>query len=174
MSAPAPAGSLIVATHRVVWLFVCVLATVSIAWLFTLPRKHSDDWTPYHNDAIALNECAARLVLQGQDPYQSLDIFSCYAPLGIGADRTTPLQRGMFADATIYPSDEQLDAAWTLRQSQGGNVEFVTRPSYPSLSFLLLVPFVALGIDTNYVYVACLIAAIALLVLRAPPGLRPG
>ena len=158
--------------HRVTWMFVCVLAMVSIAWLFTMPRKHSDDWTSYHNDAIALNECAAQLLLAGRDPYASLDIFDCYNARELGADRTTPLQRGLFADVTVYPSDAQLDAAWETRAG-GGNVEFVSRPSYPALSFLLLVPFVALGVDTNYVYLLCLIAAMALIVWRAPIGLRP-
>jgi len=159
--------------HRVMWLFVCVMATVSLAWLFAAPRQHGEDWTPYHNDAIALNECAARLVLEGKDPYASLDIFTCYVPLEIGADRTTPLRRGAFASDTSYPTDDELDATWALRQREGGNVEFVERPSYPALSFLLLVPFVALGIDTNVVYLACLLAAMALIVWRAPSGLRP-
>lgn len=158
--------------HRVVWLFVCVLSMVSIAWLFTMPRKHSDDWTPYHNDAIALNECAAQQLLAGRDPYASLDIFECYNARGIGADRTTPLQRGMFSEVTVYPTDAQLDAAWAAR-AQGGNVEFVSRPSYPALSFLLLVPFVALGLDTNYVYLLCLLVAMGLIVWRAKTGLRP-
>ncbi|HZP96125.1 MAG TPA: hypothetical protein VFC31_07315 [Candidatus Limnocylindria bacterium] len=162
-----------VALHRAAWLFVCVMATVSMAWLFTMPRQHSEDWTPYHNDAIALNECAARLFLAGRDPYASLDIFDCYARASIGPDRTTPLRRGVFADVTVYPTDDQLDAAWSLRMRDGGNVEFVSRPSYPSLSFLLILPFVALGLDTNYVYLACLLAAMAVLVRRAPSGLRP-
>ena len=159
--------------HRLTWLFICILAMVSIAWLFTMPRKHSDDWTSYHNDAIALNECAAQLLLQGRDPYASLDIFTCYQARDLGADRTTPLQRGMFSDVVIYPTDDELDAAWAARSTGGGNVEFVTRPSYPALSFLLLVPFVALGIDTNYVYLACLLLAMALIVWRASAGLRP-
>jgi len=159
--------------NRVAWLFICVMATVSLAWLFTVPRRHADDWTPYHNDAIALNECAARLVLEGKDPYAALDIFDCYGRLGLGADRTTPLRDGLFADVTVYPTDDQLDTAWALRSRDGGNVEFVSRPSYPSLSFVLLVPFVALGVDTNYLYVACLIAAMGLLCWRAPAGLRP-
>lgn len=162
-----------VAAHRVVWLFVCVMAVVSLAWFFTMPRKHSNDWTPYHNDAIALNDCAARLLLEGRDPYATLDIFDCYERFAIGADRTTPLRRGLFADVSVYPSDDQLDRAWSGRASGGENVEFVSRPSYPSLSFLLLVPFVALGIDTNYVYLACLIAAMALITARAAAGLRP-
>jgi uncharacterized membrane protein len=74
---------------------------------------------------------------------------------------------------TIYPTDDQLDRTWALRSAQGGNVEFVTDPSYPALSFLLLVPFVALGIDTNYLYLGCLLAAIALITWRAPGTLRP-
>jgi hypothetical protein len=159
--------------HRAVWLFASVMALVSIAWITDVPRQRSWDWTPYHNDAIALNECAARLVLQGRDPYASLNIFDCYAELGIGADRTTPLRRGQFADVAVYPTDDQLDAAWNLRRRGGENVEFVTRPSYPALSFLLITPFVALGWDTNRLYVLCLIAAMALVVVRTPTSLRP-
>ena len=159
--------------HRLTWLFVCVMATVSMAWIVSMPRQHSDDWTPYHNDAIALNDCAARLLLGGQDPYATLNIFDCYGSLGIGADRTTPLRLGNFADVTVYPTDDQLDDTWVLRATEGGNVEFVTRPSYPALSFLLLVPFVAAGIDTNYLYLGCLIAAMAIIVWRAQATLRP-
>jgi len=159
--------------HRAVWLFASVMALVSLAWISDVPRQRSWDWTPYHNDAIALNDCAARLVLQGRDPYASLDIFDCYAQLGIGADRTTPLKRGEFANVSVYPTDDQLDAVWAHRAREGGNVEFVSRPSYPALSFLLIIPFVALGWDTNRLYVLCLIAAMALVVLRTPIGLRP-
>jgi len=159
--------------HRAVWLFASVMALVSLAWISDVPRQRSWDWTPYHNDAIALNDCAARLVLQGRDPYASLDIFDCYAQLGIGADRTTPLKRGEFANVSLYPTDDQLDAVWAQRAREGGNVEFVSRPSYPALSFLLIIPFVALGWDTNRLYVLCLIAAMALVVLRTPIGLRP-
>ena len=159
--------------HRVVWLFASVMALVSIAWITDVPRQRSWDWTPYHNDAIALNECAARLVLRGVDPYASLNIFDCYAELGIGADRTTPLRRGEFANVTVYPTDDQLDATWALRAPARESVEFVSRPSYPALSFLLITPFVALGWDTNRLYVLCLIAAMALVVLRTPTSLRP-
>jgi hypothetical protein len=159
--------------HRLAWLFVCVMAVVSLAWLATMPRKHSNDWTPYHNDAIALNECSARLLMRGADPYASLDIFDCYRDLGIGSDRTTPLRRGAFADVPVYPTDQELDRVWALRQREGANVEFVSQQSYPALAFVLLVPFVALGVDTNYVYLACLLAAMALLIWRSSAGLRP-
>ena len=159
---------------RATWGFVCLMALVGLSWLVGMPRQHSYDWTPYHNDAIALNECAARLVLQGRNPYTDLDLFSCYGRLAIGADRTTPLRRGLFANEAIYPSDSELDRAWDLRsRGDGANEEFVWRPSYPALAFVPLVPFVAAGLDTNYVYVACLLLAMALVLWRAPRGLRP-
>ena len=159
---------------RGTWSFVCVMALVGFSWLVGMPRQHALDWTPYHNDAIALNECAARLVLEGRDPYRDLDVFACYQSLGIGPDRTTPLRSGAFSDVAIYPTDDQLDQVWDERASGiGTNDEFVWRPSYPALSFLLLVPVVALGWDTNYIYVACLLVAMALVVARAPRTLRP-
>src|SRR2546425_12024911 len=159
---------------RGTWAFVCVMALVSLGWLASMPRQHSIDWTPYHNDAIALNECAARLVLQGRDPYTDLDLFACYQSLGIGPDRTTPLRSGAFADVAIYPSDAQMELVWDQRASGiGTNDEFVWRPSYPAISFLFLVPVVALGWDTNYLYVACLLVAMLLVVVRAPRTLRP-
>ena len=159
---------------RGTWAFVCVMALVGFGWLVGMPKQHSLDWTPYHNDAIALNECAARLVLQGRDPYTDLDVFACYQSLGIGPDRTTPLRSGAFSNVAIYPSDDQMDQVWDQRASGIGiNDEFVWRPSYPALSFLFLVPVVAFGWDTNYLYVACLLVAMALVVARAPRTLRP-
>jgi hypothetical protein len=159
---------------RGVWGFVCVMALVGVGWLVDMPRQHSLDWTPYHNDAIALNECAARLVLQGRDPYTDLDVFACYETLGIGPDRTTPLRRGAFADVAVYPTDDQLDRVWDQRANGvGANEEFVWRPSYPALSFLALLPFAAFGWDTNYLYVACLLGAMTLIVARSPRTLRP-
>ena len=159
---------------RGTWAFVCIMALVGFGWLVGMPKQHSLDWTPYHNDAIALNECAARLVLQGRDPYTDLDVFACYQSLGIGPDRTTPLRSGAFSNVAIYPSDDQMDQVWDQRASGIGiNDEFVWRPSYPALSFLFLVPVVAFGWDTNYLYVACLLVAMALVVARAPRTLRP-
>jgi hypothetical protein len=168
---PMPGRSWIV---RGVWGFVCVMALVGIGWLVDMPRQHSVDWTPYHNDAIALNECAARLVLQARDPYTDLDVFACYGTLGIGPDRTTPLRRGAFAGVAVYPTDDQLDQVWDQRANGvGANEEFVWRPSYPALSFLVLLPMAALGWDTNYLYVTCLLVAMALIVVRSPRTLRP-
>lgn len=212
--------------HRLAWAFVTLMALVGLAWLTGVPRARSHDWTPYHNDAIAINECAAKLVLDGRNPYSELDLMRCYAERELGPDRTTPLRRGPFADIVVYPTDAELDAAWSaaiercavpavgaegrgietgspvaLRGGPSGvasvpvvgapasearaptpgtpapahceTPEFVWRPSYPALSFLLIVPWVALGWDTNFLYVGCLLAAMAVVLVRAGPGLRP-
>jgi len=160
--------------HRAAWLVVSVMSLVGVAWLAVAPRQHSADWTPYHNDAIALNDCAARLLLAGRDPYTTLELFSCFGALGIGPDRTTPLQRGLLAGIPLYPSDDQLDAAWAARVADpGANVEFEGRLSYPALSVVLIAPWVALGWDSNVLYLLCLLAAMALILWRATAGLRP-
>lgn len=159
---------------RGAWAFVCLMALVSLAWVAGVPRQRGFDWTPYHNDAIALNECAARLILRGEAPYATLDLFACYHERNIGPDRTTPLRRGLFADLPVYPSDDELDAAWALRsRGDGENAEFVWRPSYPAVSFLAIVPWVAAGWDTNVLYLLCLAAAMALILVRAATPLRP-
>ena len=160
--------------HRVAWLVVCVMALVGVSWFAAAPREHSGDWTPYHNDAIALNECAARLFLAGKDPYRELDVYTCYAVLGIGADRTTPLRQGLFARDGFYPSDSELDTVWAIESHQSQQqVEFESKPSYPALSFVLIAPWVALGWDTNGLYILCLAAAMLLVLVRAPTGMRP-
>jgi hypothetical protein len=159
--------------HRVAWLVVCVMALVGASWFFAAPQDHSADWTPYHNDAIALNDCAARLLLDGRDPYTDLDIYTCYAVLGIGADRTTPLRQGLFARDGLYPTDSELDTVWAIQSHESQQqVEFESKPSYPALSFVLIAPWVALGWDANVLYVVCLVLAMGLVLLRAPTGLR--
>src|SRR5438552_13760842 len=150
------------------------MALVGASWLFAAPQERAGDATPYHNDAIALNECAARLALDGRDPYSDLDVYTCYARLGIGADRTTPLRRGLFAADGNYPTDSELDTVWAIRSHDSTTqLEFESKPSYPSLSFLLIAPWVALGLDTNVLYILCLVAAMGLVLVRAPSGLRP-
>ena len=166
--------SLDIRLHRATWLVVSIMSLVGLAWLAVAPRQHSSDWTPYHNDAIALNDCAARLLLAGRDPYTDLDLFACFGALGIGADRTTPLQRGRFAAVPVYPNDDELDGAWAARVADpGGNVEFEERLSYPALSVVLIVPWVALGWDSNVLYLLCLLAAMGLILKRAPVGFHP-
>ena len=172
--AAAPPDHRYVGIHRVAWLLVCVMALIGASWFAATPQEGATDSTPYHNDAIALNECAARLFLSGQDPYRDLDVYTCYARLGIGADRTTPLRQGLFARDGFYPSPSELATVWAIESHQSQQqVEFESKPSYPALSFVLIAPWVAMGWDTNSLYFLCLLVAMALVLLRAPAGLRP-
>lgn len=159
---------------RVLWLALCASALAGLAMLIGVLAPPPPDSTPHHNDAVAIGECAARLVLDGRDPYASLDLFSCYERLGIGPDRTTPLRRGLFRDVEIYPDDAQLAAAWEARRRDpASNVEFEARPSYPALSLLVFAPWVALGLDLTALALLLLLSAMALVLIRAERGLRP-
>jgi hypothetical protein len=178
----APGSPSLTTAMRVLFFAVSVLALWGLAWLRGLPAAPVDDVTPYHNDAIVLDECAAQTLLRGEDPYARLPFFDCYDARAIGPDRTTPLRAGAFADVAVYPDDAQLDAAWAADERScrvAGSprpcepADLVWRPSYPPLSFVLLAPWVALGWDTNVLYILCLLAAIALILLRASPSLRP-
>src|SRR5256885_5072988 len=72
-----------------------------------------------------------------------------------------PPRSTLFPYTTLFRSDQ----VWAERVNGiGTNEEFEWRPSYPALSFLLLIPVVALGLDSNYLYVACLLVAMALVV----------
>jgi len=153
---------------RGLWIAVSVLAFFGVAGFFALLAHSPADGTPYHNDAIAINECAAQMVLAGKDPYSSLDLFACYDRLGIGPDRTTPLQRGAFATVAVYPTDAELQVAWEERKADpASNIEFEWRPSYPALSFLLLVPWVTAGLDPNHLSALLLVLGAVLVLARA-------
>ena len=179
-----PADPRYVVPLRGMFLFISVMALFGLAWLRGIPYPPVHDATPYHNDAIVLNECAAQLLLKGEDPYREFDIYRCYGARGIGPDRTTPLRRGAFASVEVYPTEEEMDAAWKAHEvdlarcigcvqaTEPPDFEFVWRTSYPALSFVLIAPFVALGWDTGIVYVACLLAAMLLVLVRATRSAR--
>src|SRR5688572_5716506 len=65
---PAYAGPI-----RAAFVLVSLLALLGLAWLRGISTPPIHDETTYHNDAIALNECAAQAVLRGEDPYRQLD-----------------------------------------------------------------------------------------------------
>ncbi|MBI2774361.1 MAG: DUF2029 domain-containing protein [Chloroflexi bacterium] len=182
--AASPTPRSYVPALRAVFVFVAAMSLFGLLWLRGIPYPPEHDATSYHNDAIALDECAAQALLRGEDPYATFTLFRCYGERRLGADRTTPLRLGAFADVEVYPTEEQLDAAWDSRQREIAtslgiswepppDFEFTWRLSYPALSVLLILPWVAAGWDANLIYVLCLLAATALVLLRAPAGTRP-
>ncbi len=63
---------------------------------------------------------------------------------------------------------------WAIESHESQQqVEFESKPSYPALSFVLIAPWVALGWDTNALYILCLVLAMLLVLVRASAGLRP-
>ncbi|HSO37514.1 MAG TPA: hypothetical protein VLT33_33545, partial [Labilithrix sp.] len=94
-------------------------------------------------DGHAFMDVAARILVQGHDPYAQslLEAFRIHElPLRFA----TPLADGDVSD----------------------------RVAYPALSFLVLVPAVLLRIPTHLVYAACFVATLALVVWRSPWWLR--
>ncbi|MBM4420882.1 MAG: hypothetical protein FJ034_04740 [Chloroflexi bacterium] len=152
---------------RAAWLLVSGASLLGLVWLLDPPRPRLGETTRFHNDAIALDECAARTFLRGGNPYTDVALRPCFEELDIAWSRTTPLRAGSFAGLTEYPSDAALEEAWLA----GGTEEFVGRLSYPALAFLAVAPLAAVGGDPNAVALAFLLASFAAVAVRAPSGI---
>ena len=100
--------------------------------------------TPYHADTVAAAHHATELLLAGRPPYEAFDLQDALARFGLARELGTHLVDGS-----------------ELRSL-----------SYPSGAFLLLVPFVAIGLtDVRWVYLAVVLGLALLLVARS--GLSP-
>lgn len=100
--------------------------------------------TPYHADTVAAAHRGAELFLAGRSPYEAFDLQDALARFGMARELGTHLEDG-----------SQLRSL-----------------SYPSGAFLLLAPFVALGLgDVRWVYLAVVLTLALLLLMRAgsPP-----
>ncbi|MBV8600083.1 MAG: hypothetical protein JO359_00825 [Candidatus Eremiobacteraeota bacterium] len=98
----------------------------------------------YGTDALLFNAYSARLLLEGVDPYTK-SMEAAYAIFNAPQTLVTPTAQGL-----------------------GVYVE-----SYPALSFLLYVPFIAAHAhNVLWISVAAHLAAILILAWAAPPGLR--
>jgi uncharacterized membrane protein len=96
---------------------------------------------PYHTDVVAAEHHAAELFLAGQDPYATFDLPQALARFGLDPQLATHLENG----------------------------SVVHTYNYPAMSFLVIAPFVALGVDdVRWVYLVevLLIAAISVQQLR--------
>ncbi len=101
--------------------------------------------TPYGwlTDAHAFMDNAARILIRGRNPYAE-SLYGAYSLHHLPSDLQTPLRDGGLSD----------------------------KLAYPSLSFLVLVPFVALHVDSRFVYAAALIGCVGILYFRTPKALR--
>lgn len=101
---------------------------------------------PYHVDSVTVVHRAAQLLLQGQDPYSVLDIPEALRHFGLAPELVTNLQDG--------------SAVHTL--------------NYPALSFLVLAPFIALGLqDIRPIYLVEILVLVLIVIRRARVPWRP-
>ncbi|MEO8397554.1 MAG: hypothetical protein ABI700_31440, partial [Chloroflexota bacterium] len=98
----------------------------------------------FTTDVHLFSDYAATLVRHGENPY-TYDMLDAYRVYRTSELYSTPLING----------------------------DIVGGVSYPSLAFLIYVPFQALGIDTTLIYPLMLLATLLLIYWLAPPALRP-
>jgi hypothetical protein len=134
---------------------------------------------PYTNDGAVMDEYAAMRTLGGHDPYVKTSLPQALAALDVPATTTTPLMRGQFRGLQTYPSPQDVQQVFmnVLRHRWQNGVpipaEFESKYNYPSGSFLLILPFVALGIhDMRFLYALFLVLMGAYVWYRVPRSLR--
>lgn len=128
----------------------------------------------YTNDGTSLDTNAALLLLQGHDPYADSNMVHIARLFSLDPGWTTPLREGQFANRLIYPSPVELRTVFDTDLKAGHAPEFEAKVSYPSLSFLTLVPLVWLGFyNVLPFYLLCYIALVALGWSVARRELRP-
>lgn len=100
----------------------------------------------YHVDSVVVVHRAAELLLQGYNPYSALDIPEALRHFGVDAQLVTRLQDG--------------SALHTL--------------NYPALSFLVVAPFVALGLqDVRPIYLVEILILVLVVIRQARVPWRP-
>jgi hypothetical protein len=128
----------------------------------------------YTNDGTSLDTNAAMLLLHGQDPYAASNMIHIAQIFALDPSWTTPLRLGQFANRLNYPSIVELRTVLDTDIKAGRAPEFEAKVSYPSLSFLTLVPFIWLGIyNVLPFYLLCYLALVALGWSVARKELRP-
>jgi uncharacterized membrane protein len=131
----------------------------------------------YPNDGTTLDHYAAQQLLEGHNPYATVDIVSAIHLYHQDPTHTTPLGEGAFANLYpgAYPTRQQINATFASEPSGHPDQvpEFESHVSYPALAFLPLVPIVWAGAPSVVpFFVLCLFALAALMTLAAPPAAR--
>lgn len=128
----------------------------------------------YNNDGTSLDTNAAILLLEGHNPYADSSILTIARRFPIEPNWTTPLRQGQFSGRLDYPSINDLRSALDTDLKSGLAPEFESKVSYPSLSFLTLIPFVWIGIyNVLPLYLLCYIALVILGWMVARKEIRP-
>lgn len=117
-----------------------------------------------YNDATSLCQQAAQNVIDGKNPYANANIVTATIAYGGGDLKVTPLRRGQLVDAFPYPNLAELQSIWTqaLKQPDIIPPEIESKLNYPSGSFLVLIPFMLIGVNRAWeIYTILLVIAFA-------------
>ena len=165
-----PAGSWLM-RHRDLVRFAPLFALgLSVGWLIQIPSFAASGGR-VTNDTVPSLVCAAQDVLQGHDPYQTNEA-TCMARLHVPPLISTPLQRGVFASLTDYPSAAQLKSG--LERVNATHTQATSFPNfgYQPLAVLLTLP-VAFGGGSAWVLWAVALGIVWLVAMvRAAPSRR--
>jgi len=127
-----------------------------------------------YNDGTALCHQATDNFLAGRNPYEYANVVTAVQQFHGSSDRITPLRKGQLANVFPYPNDNQIEEIWNQAVANPSQppIELESQVCYPAGSFLLLSPFVALGIkDIRIVYLLFVIAGLAYAVWKIPQNI---
>ena len=129
----------------------------------------------FTNDGTSLDTNAAILLTQGRNPYTDSNMPELLRRFKtIEPNWTTPLRAGQFANRLDYPQMAELQSVLNTSLKADSVPEFEAKVSYPSLSFLTLVPFVLLKQDNVFpFYILCYLALVLVAWKMVQPALRP-
>ncbi len=152
--------------YRWQWIALILVLMTSVAGVVEFGRAISVSFfqpPQYTNDGTSLDTNAAMLLLQGHDPYSDSNMVRIAQIFNLEPNWTTPLREGQFANQVNYPSSVDLRGVFATDMKSGHAPEFESKVSYPSLSFLTLVPFIWLGIyNVLPFYLLCYLGLVAL------------
>lgn len=123
-----------------------------------------------YSDAAALEHQAINNFLDGKNPYKEANIITAGKEFDVPSTKLTPLRKGLFANAFPYPDLGEIEELYVNAQANPDKVpvEFETKYNYPAASFILLIPFIALGIDDlRTIFLLCLMPALAFVIWKA-------
>ncbi len=124
----------------------------------------------FANDGTALDMNAAKLLVQGRNPYTDSSMLDVARQFDLPPAGTTPLRVGQFAGRLDYPSIADFQSTFDTALKSGQTPEFESKVSYPALSFLTLVPFAYLD---HYNVLPLYLLSYLLIVAVAWKGTRP-
>ena len=165
-------------------LLILLLAGNTVVQTFMLV-PHLMQVQRYTNDAVAVTDCAAQMVMHGANPYKNVHMLTCLQGHGLNSGSTTPKTVGAFKKFRSYPSPGAVTFKWVqfttfnndLKQERRNPAymapDFENRFNYPGAAISIAIPALLLGVrDLIPLYLGFTIVACILIYRRANPRIR--